>query len=801
MLRSRLLVRLILSVITIQAIIFGILVWNGVRLFDKSHAELWQRAVQEHSDLLAQVLVAAGPALKDPFALLRTLELLKNNPSLRYAAVFNTQRELLASVGESPPPLAQNSTGNSHYRYIASDSLISIEQPIILNGQTLGIVQLGYSDKAVEGILSEVGMQNAILILLGLLLSATLILAMSQSFNRGLIRLKIGINALQQGDLEHLITTDVMDATGDISHAVNALAAHLQANRSELRDQHEQLRQEARRLNNLLRGIHAVVWEVDPGKGQFRYVSDEAESLLGYPVKEWLEPDFCKRRIHTSDLDWVQGFLTHTCMATDNFTLDFRIYNKDNVLRWVRMISFLEIRGQGMVLAGLLLDVTEEKLNEQRIAYLADHDPLTGLINRRRFQERLEEQLAYNRRYNVSGALLFLDLDQFKYINDIYSHHTGDEYLRQVANHLCASLRETDIIGRLGGDEFGIILPNIVGGQADMLSNALLKTLYRKEFIHEGRRTPFSASIGIVLFPKHGDTASELLAKADSAMYTAKDQGRNTFYTFQEGSGVAQMQKKMHWEERIRHALKENCFQLYFQPIVDIHSGTISHYESLLRMIGEDGKVIPPGAFIGIAERFGLIREIDRWVVVNAIRTQGESIQAGKPVDLTINLSGRHFGSPKILELIQETTRRYKANPSSIVFEVTETAAVENFTEACDFIQALREMRYRFALDDFGAGFSSFDYLKHIPVDYVKIDGSFVRNLNNDPVDQIFVKAIADMANGLGVKTIAEFVENYPIVKTLRELGVSMGQGYFFAKPAPHFLENDHIVFTQDATV
>jgi diguanylate cyclase (GGDEF)-like protein len=522
---------------------------------------------------------------------------------------------------------------------------------------------------------------------------------------------------------------------------------------------------------------------------------------LGYPVKEWLEPDFCERYVHPSDLAWVQGLLHHTQATTDNFTLDFRIYNKDNVCRWLRLISFVEIRDQGMVLAGLLLDVTAEKVNEQRIAYLADHDPLTGLINRSRFQEKLEEQIAYNRRYNVGGALLYVDIDQFKYINDTYGHHTGDEYLRQVAAHLRASLRETDVIGRLGGDEFGIILLNVVGGQASMLGNALLKTLNSKEFIHEGQRMPFNASIGIVLFPKHGDTSSELLAKADSAMYTAKEQGRNTFYSFQEGSGVAHMQEKIHWEERIRQALKEDRFQLYFQPIVDIHSGAISHYESLLRMLGEDGKVIPPGAFIGVAERFGLIREIDRWVVANAIRTQGESIQAGKPVALTINLSGRHFGSPKILELIQETTRRHKANPSSIVFEVTETAAVENFTEACDFIKALREMRYRFALDDFGAGFSSFDYLKHIPVDYVKIDGSFVRNLHNDKVDQIFVKAIADMANGVGVKAIAEFVENYPIVQVLRKLGVSMGQGYFFAKPAPQFLETDHIVMTQDATV
>ncbi|HJW29272.1 MAG TPA: EAL domain-containing protein, partial [Saprospiraceae bacterium] len=626
------------------------------------------------------------------------------------------------------------------------------------------------------------------------------ILALNRSIEHSLIHLKKRISALQQRELEYYIPIAGNSVVDDIGRSFNALAAHLRANQQELRGQHEQLRQESRRLNNLLHGINAVIWEVDPNTGHFRYVSDQAVNLLGYSVKEWLDPDFCKKHIHSNDRDLVQGFLTHVPKVPAKHTLDFRIYKKDNEFRWVRMISFVEIRGQGMVLAGLLLDVTEEKLNEERIAYLADHDPLTGLINRRRFQEKLEEQIAYNRRYNVSGTLLFMDLDQFKYINDTYGHHTGDEYLRQVAHHLRSSLRKTDIIGRLGGDEFGIILPNMLDGQASMLGNALLKTLNSKEFIHEGRRTSFNASIGIVQFPKHGDTVSELLAKADSAMYNAKEQGRNTFCIFQKGSSVVYMQEKIHWEERIRHALKENHFQLYFQPIVNIYTGAISHYESLLRMVGADGKIISPVAFISIAERFGLIREIDRWVVINAIRTQGESMQTGRPTTLAINLSGRHFGSPKILELIQETTRNYKADPSSIIFEVTETSAVDNFTEACDFIQTLRKMGYRFALDDFGVGFSSFDYLKHMPVDYIKIDGSFVRNLNNNKVDQIFVKAIADMANGLGVKTIAEFVESYAILETLRELGISLGQGYYFAKPVPIFYKTDHIVFPQNVT-
>ncbi len=717
MLKFRISVSFLLSVLALQTLLCSSLAWNNLRLLEASHYELWQHFAKEQSTSLAPVSV---------------------------------------------PKLAP--------------STISYANPVLTD------------------FLAKAKAQNLTIVLVGLFVSGLVVIFIGLPLDRKLARLAININALRQGDLIHPMPVSTFDATADAAKAINGLAHDLKTNRTELSSQYEQLLQEFRRLNTLLQGIKAIVWEVDPTTGSFRYVSAEAESLLGYPTREWLAPDFCKRHIHPNDLDWVQGFLTHPT-AANSLTLDFRIFNSEDDCLWLRMICSMEVREDSHLLVGLLLNVTEEKLSEQRIAYLADHDPLTNLINRRRFQEKLEEQIAYNRRYNVSGALLFMDLDQFKYINDTYGHHTGDEYLRQVAYHLRKSLRETDIIGRLGGDEFAVLLPNTTNEQAIMVSNALLRTLNATEFFYEGHRTLFSASIGIVFFPKQGEKASELLAKADSAMYAAKDHGRNTYCIYEEGSGTARMQEKIHWEERIRRALRENRFQLYFQPIVNIHTGAICHYEALLRMIGADGKIIKPATFIGIAERFGLIRDIDCWVVANAIRIQGDSIRMGKPVTLTINLSGRHFGSRKILEIIQETTQRYDADPNSIIFEVTETVAVENLTAAYKFIQALRDMRYRFALDDFGAGFSSFDYLKHVPVDFVKIDGGFVRNLFKSKVDQIVVKAIVEMARGLGVQPIAEFVENQETVEILKKLGVPMGQGYFFAKPAPHFQNQDQLAF------
>jgi diguanylate cyclase (GGDEF)-like protein/PAS domain S-box-containing protein len=793
MLKLRLPLLLISSLITVQAITAGCMVWNSAQLIEVDQRDLLQRFARTNSALLAKTL---APSLADDnrFALLDTLESLSRNYNLRYAAVFNSRRELLASLGE-PPLLAQDLTRDLAYRAEQIDGLFIVEYPITVAGNILGVLQTGFGTPDIGALFSEFKQQNGLIALAGLLVSTVLIAAISLPVSRSLSRIQAGLIALKEGEWGHRIQSGKRDDTAAVVKLVNGLATQQEASWDEMRRKYERLFQKSRQLSTLLHGINAVVWNVDPREGRFIYVSEEAERLLGYPMGEWLKADFCERYIHPSDLEWVRGFITHPGTTPMSFTLDFRIFNSANECIWLRMISSVEIREQASMLVGLLLDVTEEKRNEQRMAYLADHDPLTGLINRRRFQERLEEQIIYNTRYNAIAALLFIDLDQFKYINDYHGHHTGDEYLRQVAHHLRRSLRKSDIIGRLGGDEFGIILGNTDADQARQASENLLKHLNRQEFIHDDRRVPFSASIGIALFPEHGENASDLLAKADSAMYTAKEQGRNTYRTFEEGTDIARMQEQVEWEERIHHALKHNRFQLYFQPIVDINSGFISHYESLLRMLGDNDKIIAPGAFIGIAERFGMIREIDCWVVANAIRAQGASMKTGKPKCLTINLSGRHFGSTQILEVIEESTKRHGAEPSHIVFEVTETAAVENFTEACRFIQSLRSLGYRFALDDFGVGFSSFDYLKNIPVDYIKIDGSFVRNLSRDQFDQIFVRAISDMARSLGVKAIAEFVEDQEALEMLRELGVPLGQGFFFAKPQPRFHDYDRLVF------
>lgn len=783
---------LMVTAVLILAAVLGAVTWHSARQAALLGQDDFSRFVDRQAGLIAS---AVGEAVQrgDRQRLLDVLEALATDGHVRYAALFNDRLERLAAAGD-PPPLRQSVTSGPRRIQHSGDGLEEIEVPVQLDGRNVGMLQLGYHSAHVHEAARAAMRSTMVLLVLALGGCAVAGALASLPLNRSVVRLRAALEQVE-GESDHRLPA-TPGLLSDVRDRVNALLDQARAGRAELRQQFEQAAKEARHLKGLLHGVNAVVWEVDPQSGHFIYVSEEAEALTGLSRAAWLEPDFCDRHVHPTDRDWLRGFLTHFGNATHSFNLDFRLLSGVSESLWLRMIATVEVRDQGPVLTGLMLNVSEEKRSEQRIAYLADHDPLTGLINRRRFQEKIEEQIAYNQRYQGTGALLFMDLDQFKYVNDTYGHHTGDEYLRQVSHHLRSALRKTDTIGRLGGDEFGILLPKVDESRAARVCEGLLKYLNSHEFIHEGRRTPFTASIGVAMFPSHGDKAGELLAKADSAMYSAKDQGRNAFRIYDEGIDSARMREKIHWEARIRGALQNERFMLYFQPIVDLQTGHISHYESLLRMRGENDEVIAPGAFIGVAERFGLIRAIDRWVVAAALRAQGRSESSGRPVSLTINLSGRHFGSREIVDVIRENTERFGADPSNVVFEVTETAAVENFTEACDFIRELRQMGYRFALDDFGAGFSSFDYLKHMPVDYVKIDGSFVRNLASDKVDRIFVNAINEMARGLGVKTIAEFVENQGIVDALRALNVPYGQGYFFARPSPRFHEHGRIIIT-----
>ena len=782
--RMRLATRLILGVVLIEAVMLSVLVWNSVRLIASSHAELLERATREQTTLLA-ALVAPGLATADRAAILDALHLLRDKRTLVYAVVLDRDGRRMGSLGR--PPTAFPAPDHT-YAEARRDGIFDVARAVSLAGEPLGTLRAGYSIAHVEALTARTRLQNTAIAATELALSILATVLLGLFLTRGLARLRQGAEALQRGELDHRIRLRGEDEIAQVARAFDALAEHLQRTRRDLHEEHAALERSNHRYRALLERIGAVLWEARPETLETVHVSGDTHALLGTPPEAWRRPDFLERHVHPEDLERVRERLRALPALGGVASIDYRMLHAEGRCIWVRDIVAAERDEAGQaLLRGLRLDITESKRAEERLAFLADHDPLTGLLNRRRFQEELERHVALARRHGREGALLYMDLDQFKYINDTFGHQSGDRYLLATAQRLAAALRRSDVLGRLGGDEFGVILPETGAEEAGRVAEHLLAALRP-----EGGESPaVGASIGIAVFPRHGERAGDLLARADMAMYAAKERGRNRWQLYDpEDPQLARMHGRLHWEARLRRALADDGFVLHYQPVFRLRPRReVSHYEVLLRLPEPDGGLVPPAAFLDIAERFGLIGELDLWVVDHALAQQAAWQRAGHPVTVAVNLSGRHLGSRRMLEGIRAAIARHGADPGHIVFEVTETAAVESMAQAQAFVRALKELGCRFALDDFGAGFSSFHYLRHLPVDHVKIDGSFVRRLRDDAVDRLFVRAIVQLADGLGIGTVAEFVEDEETLALLEALGVEMAQGYHLGRPCAQPLE------------
>ncbi|MDP1849063.1 MAG: EAL domain-containing protein [Solirubrobacteraceae bacterium] len=434
-------------------------------------------------------------------------------------------------------------------------------------------------------------------------------------------------------------------------------------------------------------------------------------------------------------------------------------------------------------------DITKQKRFEQDLQQLADHDALTGLLNRRRFEEELARSVAHATRHGGNLAALVLDIDNFKHVNDSFGHKAGDELIRSVAALLRKRRRATDVLARLGGDEFALLLPQIDAADAARAAGSIREALAGHVVVVGGRRVSVTVSVGVALLGEPaGDDASpgggQLMVEADLAMYEAKTDGGNRVAVFTEsGARHARLRARHTWVDRIDHALEHDGFVLHAQPILDLASGAVSQHELLVRMRGDEGTLIAPGAFLPSAERHDLVQAIDRWVARAAIDLIAEHARGGRELRLEVNLSGRSIGDRELTRLIEDELARTAIDPASLIFEVTETAAIANMDAAREFADTLGQLGCRFALDDFGTGFGSFYYLKYLPVSYLKIDGEFIEGLADSETDQLMVQAIVTLAQGLGKSTIAEFVGNATTQELLRTYGVDYAQGYHVGRP------------------
>ncbi|MEG4252352.1 MULTISPECIES: EAL domain-containing protein [unclassified Microcoleus] len=446
---------------------------------------------------------------------------------------------------------------------------------------------------------------------------------------------------------------------------------------------------------------------------------------------------------------------------------------------------------QGQIIGAVIVfhDVTESRYLTRQLSWEASHDSLTGLINRRKFEQHLVEAIASFKDSNHQHALCYLDLDQFKVVNDTVGHIAGDELLRQITALIQQGVRAHDMLARLGGDEFGILLTQCSLSLATQIAENLKDLVHQFRFIWNGKTFIIGVSIGVVAIDQTSQDLRELLGAADAACYAAKARGRNCVHIYSlDDSELIKQRGERQLISQISRALETNRFCLYYQKIVSITSKPlVQHYEILIRMLEENGKIVSPNLFIPAAERYGLITDIDSWVIETFFSNyhklpDKDVLSQGL---YTINLSGASISNNQFLMFLIEQFSRYQVPPQTIGFEITETAAIANFEQARYFMSELKKIGCCFALDDFGSGLSSFAYLINLPVDYLKIDGAFVKNISHNLISQALVEGFNRIAHAMNLKTIAEFVEDETILEKLREIGVDYAQGYGIARPVP----------------
>ncbi|MDH4419270.1 MAG: EAL domain-containing protein [Acidovorax sp.] len=531
-------------------------------------------------------------------------------------------------------------------------------------------------------------------------------------------------------------------------------------------------------------------------QGQVVYMNAAAEALLARPVAQAAGQPLAQLLVFDGEAPTLSAdTLVQNILRSGSAALGHvhtTLVRADQTIVPVKLVGS-PIHHRGVLTGAVLVlhDVTREQHYVEQLSWQASHDALTGLVNRREFERRLEALLAQPRPVGREGSLLYVDMDQFKLINDTCGHQAGDEMLREVCRMLQSHLREGDTLARLGGDEFGILLKDCPAGPSARIAEQLRQAGQELRRNWEGQQLRTGLSIGMVQLIPALTSIQEAMRVADIACYRAKEGGRNRVVIYQpEDIEMSRREGEMDWVRRLRLALEHNRFQLHAQTIAPLQPSSENglHMEVLLRLREDDGQLIAPGCFIPAAEHYGMMTSVDRWVIRHTLETLARhQQQPGLPPVHTcaINLSGTSLGDDSLLKLIRSALADSGVDPHMLCFEITETSAISHLPNAVRLMKELQQLGCRFALDDFGAGMSSFNYLKHLPVDYLKIDGSFVKDMLNAPANRAMVEMIHHIGHVMGKRTIAEFVESQAIADALRDIGVDYAQGYALARPVP----------------
>lgn len=547
----------------------------------------------------------------------------------------------------------------------------------------------------------------------------------------------------------------------------------------------EALTTSERQLRTLIEMLPQQIWTAD-ATGHLNYVSPQMAHYFGQPVADLMQRGI-RPFVHDEDVAVFDEQWANALANSASYDVDFRLRAGNGHYRWHigRAVPLKDEKGQVTRWLGTHTDISERKESELKIEFLALHDALTGLPNKVLIRDRFEQARLHAERDNKRAALLFLDLDNFKTVNDTLGHDVGDKFLKVVAARLHENLRESDTIGRQGGDEFVICLPNLGGREAIIPIVAKLMEHLQETCEIDGHQLTTSTSVGIAVFPDDGTDFDTLLRKADLAMYTAKVEGRNAFRFFDQQMDAA-IANDLNVRLGLRRAVANNEFVLYFQPQYELASGRIIGAEALIRWDSPERGLIPPAQFIPIAEESGLIVDIGRWVLEEACRKAKSWQPLGfNNIVIAVNLSAREFRNQQMADVLERTMRKAGVSASMFEFELTESLLISDSDQVHDTIMRIKKMGAKLSIDDFGTGYSSLAYLKRFQVDKLKIDQSFVRGLANDAEDLVIVKTVIQMAHSLGLRTVAEGVEDKFVADRLRELGCDDAQGYYFARPMP----------------
>ena len=762
--------------------------------------EFMQRQLSRQGESLARLLALNAPSwliANDVNGLDELVDSLKSTPNLQLALIIDSRAKVRATTDPSLFNLVLDDEPSKHLlagrgpHQIWHDGSVDSVFDIVAGGQTIGHARVVLDAGPMRAELATVTRHGALYTLLAILFGGAVAWLVVRTMTQRLASLSDAADRIADGDLNVRLANDrgrdeVARLTRDFAKMVAALAEDRQ--RRDLAEQ--SLFTEMERAKVTLASIGDAVITTDVA-GRVEFLNSVAEELTGWSSVEAAGKPLDKvfniiNEATRTRIENPVDIVLHSGVVVGlaNHTLLIR---RDGGERAIED-SAAPIRDRDGQILGVVLvfhDVTKANEMARQMSWAATHDSLTGLFNRAEFERRLKALIAHasmGRRH----ALLYIDLDQFKVVNDTCGHTAGDQMLCQVAALMLAQMRESDTLARLGGDEFGVLLESCPMEKSREIAQSILDSLGNFRFAWQDKTFLVGASIGLVEIAGDDLDGARLLAAADTACYTAKDEGRNRIQIFNASdSELIRRSGEMNWVARINRAFEQDRFRLYWQALEPLQVKDLGyrHGEVLLRMIDDEGAVVPPAAFLPAAERYSLMPRVDRWVIQESLRWLVDHPQAG--LCSSINLSGQSLSDELLLDYVDQQLRHTGVDPRRVCFEITETAAIANLTKAVRFIGALRERGCRFSLDDFGSGLSSFGYLKNLPVDYLKIDGSFVRNITRNPIDQAMVAAINNIGHVMGLETIAEFVENDEIRALLRAQGVDYGQGFGIARPVP----------------